>query len=68
MEEIQAEEPVEEEPTESEQGFCVFQRIEGTEVLIAKCDAIVLAIFQRIFGPASYGECKKYVHEHKEGR
>lgn len=65
LEEIQIEEPVKDEPAKSEQGFCVFQIIGRTELLIAKCDAILPAIYKRVFGPASYEECEKYLGDHQ---
>lgn len=45
--------------------FSVFNRINTTEYLIAKDDAILPAIYRKVFGPASYDDCEKYVKDHE---
>jgi hypothetical protein len=65
LKEIQIEEPVKEEPAKSEKGFCVFQNINGSSLSIAKCDVILPAIYRKVFGPASYQECEKYVSDNR---
>ena len=65
IEEIRMEEPVQEETAKSEQGFCVFEVIGGTKLLIAKCDALLPAIYRRLFGPVAFSECEKYVSDHQ---
>ena len=45
--------------------FSVFNRINTAEYLIAKDDAILPAIYRKVFGPASYDECEKYVKDHE---
>jgi len=50
-------------PAPSDTGYCVFSWI-GTDALkIAKCDAILPAVYSRVYGPASYGECEKHVKD-----
>jgi hypothetical protein len=50
-------------PAPSAPGYCVFSWI-GTDALkIAKCDAALPAVYSRTFGPATYGECEKYVKD-----
>lgn len=44
--------------------FSVFNRIGTTEYIIAKADAILPAIYKHVFGPATYGECEKYMKDH----
>ena len=65
IEEICVQEPTECKPTGSEKGFCVFAIIGGTQLLIAKCDSILPAIYTRVFGPATYAECEQYVGDNK---
>jgi hypothetical protein len=47
---------------ESTTELCVFSAI-GNPLLIAKWDAILPAIYTRVFGPASLQDCQKYVKE-----
>lgn len=44
--------------------FCVFQQLGTQRLLIAACDAILPAIYVRVYGPASYAECQQYVAAH----
>jgi len=41
--------------------YCVFSWIGINRMMIAKCDAIVPAVYTKVFGPASYAECDRYV-------
>ncbi len=43
---------------------CVFRQLGTERLLIAACDAILPAIYTRVFGPASYAECQQYVATH----
>lgn len=49
--------------------FCVFRVVGlgGTgginPLLIAQCDAILPAIYARVFGPATADECRKYIND-----
>jgi len=53
-------------PAPTDTGYCVFSWI-GTDTLkIAKCDAILPAVYTRVFGPATFGECQKYVKDNGE--
>ncbi|WP_211380741.1 hypothetical protein [Agrobacterium tumefaciens] len=44
--------------------FSVFNRIGTAEYMIAKSDAILPAIYTKVFGPATYEECEKYMKDH----
>lgn len=53
------------EPAPTTPGFCVFALVAGGgPLLIAPCASILPAIYHRVFGPATYGECKDYVKKH----
>ena len=41
--------------------YCVFEWIGINRHIIAKCDATVPAVFQRVFGPDTYPACKAYI-------
>ncbi len=41
--------------------YCVFSWIGINSMMIAKCDAIVPGVYSKVFGPASYAECDRYV-------
>lgn len=44
--------------------FCVFQQLGTARLLIAACDAMLPAIYTRVFGPAGHAECQQYVMAH----
>jgi hypothetical protein len=44
--------------------FCVFQWIGGEAHMIAKCDAIVPAVYTHAFGPDTYDKCSEYIRDH----
>jgi hypothetical protein len=44
--------------------FCVFQWIGIRPYLIAKCDAVVPAVYSRVFGPDTHAKCEEYVRSH----
>jgi hypothetical protein len=48
----------------STQAYVVYQQIGTQHYLIAKADAIVIAIYTKVFGPDSYENCQKYVAAH----
>lgn len=48
----------------SDVGYCVFSWIGINTLLISKCDAILPAVYTRVFGPATYEACESYVREH----
>src|ERR1044072_8158634 len=48
----------------SDPNYCVFSWIGTNWLLIAKCDAILPAVYTRVFGPATYEACQSYVREH----
>lgn len=50
-------------PSSGDAGYCVFSWIGTNSLKVAKCDAILPAVYARVFGPATYGECEKYVQE-----
>lgn len=44
--------------------FCVYQWIGINPYMIAKCDAIVPAVYSRVFGPGTRAACDQYIREH----
>lgn len=44
--------------------FCVFQWIGIRPYMIAKCDAIVPAVYSRVFGPDTHANCERYISDH----
>lgn len=48
-------------PSRNEPGYCVFTSLGSAQQMIAQCDAVVLGIYSRSFGPATYGECLDYI-------
>src|SRR6202030_1733141 len=48
----------------NEANFNVYQQIDTTHYLIAKANAPVLAVYTKVFGPASYAECQAYLASH----
>jgi len=50
-------------PSPDNAGYCVFSWIGTNSLKIAKCDAILPAVYSRVFGPATYQECEMYVQE-----
>jgi len=52
-------------PSAADVGFCVFSWI-GTDTLqVTKCETILPLVYSRVFGPATYGECEKYVADNQ---
>ncbi|WP_146232206.1 hypothetical protein [Pseudomonas mosselii] len=50
-------------PAATDTGFCVFSWI-GTDTLqVSACDAVVPAVYARVFGPASFAACEAYVRD-----
>lgn len=46
--------------------YCVFGLTGGGEVyFMAKCDAIVPAIYSKVFGPDNQAKCEDYIKEHR---
>jgi len=50
--------------SETAAAFCVFQHVGTARLLIAPCDAILPAVYTKVFGPASYAECQQYAAAH----
>jgi hypothetical protein len=48
-------------PAPTDTGYCVFSWIDIATLKIAKCEAVLPAVYTRVFGPATFGECEKYV-------
>jgi hypothetical protein len=44
--------------------YCVFSWIGINTMMIAKCDAIVPAVYTRVFGPSTYEGCQAYIRDH----
>jgi hypothetical protein len=44
--------------------FVVYQQLGSDRYLIAKSDALVLAIYVKVFGPDTYANCQAYVMAH----
>jgi hypothetical protein len=47
--------------------LCVFSWIGINSMMIAECDAIVPAVYTKVFGPASQQECENYIATHGGG-
>ena len=52
-------------PDPTEKGYCVFADLMTDRKRVAKCDAILVGMPPRVFGPATYGECMEYVENGK---
>jgi hypothetical protein len=50
-------------PDPSATDYCVFSWVGTNKVMIGRCNAPVLAVYARVFGPASYKECEQYAQE-----
>jgi hypothetical protein len=46
---------------ESGAGFCVFNWLGRPDLLIAPCDALLPAVYRRVYGPATMADCERYV-------
>lgn len=46
------------------QAYAVYRQVGTDHYMIAKADAIVAAIYFKVFGPDTYENCYKYVQEH----
>jgi hypothetical protein len=44
--------------------YCVFSWIGINQYLVAKCDVVVPAVYQRAFGPGTFEACQNYIKEH----
>jgi hypothetical protein len=44
--------------------YCVFQWIGTDSHVIAKCNAIVAAVYSRVFGPGTHEQCEQYIRGH----
>lgn len=51
-------------PPNAGNNFCVFQWIGINSMMVAKCDAIVPAVYSRVFGPDTHANCEKYIRDH----
>jgi hypothetical protein len=51
-------------PSNTGNDFCVFQWIGINSYMIAKCDAIVPAVYSRVFGPDTHANCEQYIRDH----
>jgi hypothetical protein len=49
------------EAADSGNNYCVFLLIGTNIMMIAKCDAILPAVYTKVFGPASHADCEKYI-------
>jgi hypothetical protein len=47
-----------------EASFVVYQLVGTAHYVIARAEDVVLAIYTKVFGPASYAECQAYVTSH----
>jgi len=50
-------------PPKTDASFCVFNSLASPDLLVAPCDSPLPHIFGRIFGPATLGDCEKFVQE-----
>jgi len=66
IEEIPAPAQPQAAPDANEPDYCVFS-LTGNEGLLftAKCDAILPAIYSKVFGPDTYANCQRYIKEHQ---
>lgn len=53
-------------PAPNDPGYCVFSLTMNERLLFtAKCDAILPAIYTKVFGPDTYANCQRYIQEHQ---
>jgi len=52
-------------PSRDDPGNCVFTNLGTDQQMIAKCDTMVLGIYSKSLGPATYGECLDHITNHK---
>lgn len=52
-------------PNPKDKGYCVFADLMTDQQRVAKCDAILVGMPPRVFGPATYGECMEYIASRK---
>lgn len=55
---------VEIENEQLQDNLCVYNRIGTDSYLIATADAILIAVYQKVFGPATKPECEDYINSH----
>lgn len=48
-------------PSPTDPGYCVFSWIGTDQLKVAKCDALLPAVYRRVFGPDTFAECQGYV-------
>lgn len=51
-------------PIRADASYCVFSWIDINSMMIAKCDAILPAVYVRVFGPATEQDCARYIAAH----
>lgn len=47
--------------------YCVFSWIGINSMMIAKCDAVVPAVYTKVYGPATHADCERYIASHGGG-
>jgi len=48
-------------PSPDDEGYCVFSWIGTDQLKVARCDALLPAVYRRVFGPDTFAECQGYV-------
>lgn len=48
-------------PARDESGYCVFTHLATDQHIVGRCDAPVLGVYKRSFGPGTYGECIDFI-------